>query len=273
MSTSAILAEDLSFGYAKNAPPVLRQVSLNIPEGSVCAVLGPNGSGKTTLLNLFLGMLTPREGRVTVSGVSQQKRAGPKMRRIIGMVPQEETVPFELSVFEYILLGRAPYLGLFEQPGQEERELALEALQRVGIVELKDRSVPSLSGGERQLAMVARVLCQESRILLMDEPTSHLDLGNTRQVLRLMRSLRQDGKTVVFTTHDPNAASAVADHVVLVHRGSILSEGSPGSVLNAGSLSELYGFEVEVVDLRGRPVVLMELTDRPHGQSQAHGAL
>jgi iron complex transport system ATP-binding protein len=253
----AISLKSVSFSYGSPGERFMEGISLEIHRSGICALLGPNGSGKTTLLNLVLGMLTPREGVIEVCGYT--RFSGRRMpKHLVGLVPQEESIPFDLSVFEYVLLGRAPHLGILEQPGSLDRDIAIEALRTVGIEGLKNRSVPSLSGGERQLAMVARVLVQESSILLMDEPTSHLDLGNTRRVLDLMRALRAAGKTVVFSTHDANAATALADQVVLMKRGDILCSGSPTEVLTPGNLGELYGIEVEVVRLRGRPLVVIE---------------
>jgi iron complex transport system ATP-binding protein len=256
-NNSAISIRDLSFSYEPGVSCFMEGLSLEIEQGSVCALLGPNGSGKTTLLLLILGMLRPVKGGLEIcSGSLKGKQRVPK--HLVGLVPQEESVAFGLSVSEYVLLGRAPHLGLFEQPGEADKELAARALEMVGILDLKDRAVPSLSGGERQLAMVARVLVQESHIMLLDEPTSHLDLGNTRRILDLMRLLKQSSKTVVFSTHDPNAAAAIADHVILMKKGKILSSGSPADTLTPEYLSMLYGVNVEVARVNGRPLVVID---------------
>lgn len=255
-SGTAISVKRLSFSYDTGAS-IMEDLFLDIEQGSICALLGPNGSGKTTLLHLILGMLRPSKGEIGIFDMARQgKSRVPK--HLVGLVPQEESVAFDLSVLEYVLLGRAPHLGMLEQPGQEDRDLTIHALEMVGILDLMNRAVPSLSGGERQLAMVARVLVQESRIILMDEPTSHLDLGNTRRVLDLMRLLKSKDKTVVFSTHDPNAAAAVADCVVLLKKGGILGSGSPEDVLTPGHLGLIYGVEVAVVRLKGRPLVVIE---------------
>ncbi len=254
---AAILVEELSFGYDPGATLFMDHLSLRIPRQCVCAILGPNGSGKTTMMNLFLGLLKPRSGEVFMGGVASGKLSRLKRNCLVGLVPQEESVPFALSILEYVLLGRAPHLGIFQQPDREDTALALNALEQVGIVELKDRAVPSLSGGERQLAMVARVLVQECSIMLMDEPTSHLDLANTKRILSLIRLLRQVGKTVVFTTHDPNAAAAVADHIVLLRQGSVLRQGDLRSVLTAENLRDTYGVEVDVMTIQDRPRVII----------------
>jgi len=152
-------------------------------------------------------------------------------------------------------------MGLLEQPGSEDRKLAREALSIAGITSLEKRSVPSLSGGERQLATVARALAQQTEILLLDEPTSHLDLANARRILSVMRSLKKAGKTVVFTTHDPNAAAAAADFVILLRGGKVISCGAATDELNAPNLSTTYGVDVEVMTVNGRPLVLTHKTE------------
>lgn len=254
---SAISLNKLSFGYNPAAPDVLRDVSLEIPARTVTAILGPNGSGKTTLLHLLLGLLTPRSGRVILGDRPHGDYTRRELSRLVGLVPQSEHVPFDLSVIEYVLLGRAPYLGLLELPQEYDRQIALQSLEAAGVVALRERTVPSLSGGERQLATVARALAQEPRILLLDEPTSHLDLKNTRRVLGVLRTLCDNGRTVVFTTHDPNAAASLADHVVLLREGCVLAAGPTEQVLNSQYLTETYDVEVEVVRLNGRLWVLV----------------
>ena len=256
MSAPALALHGVSFAYAPGGPDVLCDVSLEISAGSITAVLGANGSGKTTLLRLLLGLLRPTTGAVEVEGRPQHGFSRRDLSQRVGLVPQSEPVAFELSVLEFALLGRAPHLGLLDLPGEADRALALEALGRVGLTALKHRAVPTLSGGEAQLATLARALVQQSAILLSDEPTSHLDPANTRRVLEVLRMLGGEGRTVVFTTHDPNLAAAIADHVVLLRDGCVLAAGRPAEVLTTGRLSATYGMEVEVVQLRGRPLVV-----------------
>jgi iron complex transport system ATP-binding protein len=221
----AISLTGLSFGYGPVAPAVLQNVSLDIPSGAVTAILGPNGSGKTTLLHLVLGLLNPSAGEIRIDGQAQAGYSRRELSRRIGLVPQNETLAFNLNVLEYVLLGRAPYLGLLEQPGEEDQRAAFEALESAGLAPLWQRSMPSLSGGERQLAAISRALAQEPRILLMDEPATHLDVANARRIAHVIRRLRDRGRTVVFSTHAPDAAAALADHVVLLRRGRVLAAG------------------------------------------------
>ena len=244
------------FSYDGPDQPVLRDLSLAIPRAAVTAILGPNGSGKTTLLSLILGMLSPQEGTIRIDGRIQADYSRRAMSRLMVLVPQEESYPFGFSVLEYVLLGRAPYLGLLERPGPVDVQAAWKALETAGLAALSQRPIPSLSGGERQLATVARALAQEPSVLLLDEPTAHLDLSNRRCVLDVIRALSDGGVTAVLTTHDPNAAAAVADHVVLMRQGQLVAAGPVEMVFNAANLSATYGLPVEVVRVHGRPIVL-----------------
>jgi iron complex transport system ATP-binding protein len=249
-----ISVNGLDFSYDRSAP-ILHNLSLEIPGATVTAVLGPNGSGKTTLLSVLVGMLIPQKGTVSIEGKCGKDYSRHARSRLIGLVPQEEYFPFGLTVLDYVLLGRAPYLGFFERPEESDRQVARDALEKTGLAALGDRLVPSLSSGERQLAMVARALAQKPQILLMDEPTSHLDLRNQLGVVRVIRALAAEGVTVVITTHDPNTAAAVASYVVLLRQGQVLAAGPAQTVITSETLSLTYDLPVEVVHLRGRPVI------------------
>jgi len=233
----------------------LKSLTMDFGDG-VFALLGPNGSGKSTLLHLLLGLLPAGGGEVRIMGQRYDTYTRRQLSQLMGLVPQDEHVTFELSVLEYALLGRAPHLGLLELPQPRDRQRAREALRMAGIEALAQRAVTSLSGGEKQLATVARALTQEPRILLLDEPTSHLDLANARCILDVLRALREAGKTIVLTTHDPNAAASVADDVILLRQGRVLAAGPTAQVLTTEHLSATYGVAVEVITVRDRPLVL-----------------
>ncbi len=253
---AAVIIRGLSFRYERSGPLALYDITLDIPAGTTTALLGPNGSGKTTLLSILLGILTPQEGQVYINGQLRDRYGRREMSRLIGLVPQQEFFPLGFSVLDYVLLGRAPYLELLERPGPDDYEAAEQALAKVGLGALRDRAVPSLSGGERQLAMVARALAQGPRILLMDEPTSHLDLGNRRRVLDMIRALADGGVTVILTTHDPNAAASVARHAVLMRQGQVIASDSVDKALTTDNLTAVYGVLVQVTRLDGRLVIL-----------------
>ena len=255
-NTLSVSLSDLRFGYDKKLPTVLHGLSLDIPRGTITAIVGPNGAGKTTLLHIILGLLAPQRGTIVIHGKPQTSYSRRQMSRLIGLVPQSEYIPFDFSVLEFVLLGRAPYLGPLEMPGEADRQIAFEALRSIGLEHLQDRPAPSLSGGERQLAMVARALAQKPRVLLLDEPTSHLDLSNRDRILNVLRALARDGVTIIFTTHDPNLVAAMADSVVLMRQGALLSAGPIATTLTAKHLSATYGLPVEVVNLHGRPFII-----------------
>jgi iron complex transport system ATP-binding protein len=201
-------------------------------------------------------MIRPQEGEVIIDGADQRGLPRRILSRLMGLVPEEEHIPFDFSVLEYVLLGRAPHLGVLEQPKEEDYQVAFTALDRAGLRALADRAIPSLSGGERQLAKVARALAQSPRVLLFDEPTAHLDLYNKGRVLEMIRTMTDDGVAVVMTTHDPNAAVVVADHVVLLKAGCTVATGPMKAVLTSENLTQTYGLPVEVTISQGRPVVL-----------------
>ncbi len=259
--TPLIVLENLTFAYRQGGNEVLQGISLEIREGTITAILGPNGSGKTTLLNLLLGWLTPRAGSIRVAGKPHRSYSRRAMSRIVGLVPQDEHATFDLTVTEYVLLGRAPYLEFLEMPRKNDRELASRALEAAGLTALRERPISSLSSGERQLATVARALAQEPRILLLDEPLSHLDLGNTRRILQILASSKKRGETIILTTHDPNIAASVADSVILLKEGRLLAFGPASSVLSPENLSLTYGVEVEVINVNGRLIIIPPARD------------
>ncbi len=261
MSGPAVALRGVCFRYPSAERDALAGLDFEIPAGEITAILGPNGSGKTTLLHLLLGLHEPREGAVELAGRPWQDWTRRERARQLCLVPQEEPVTFQLTVEEYALLGRAPHLGILSRPGPEDRAAVVRALEDAGILGLRDRSIMALSGGERQLVTVARALAQEARLVLMDEPSSHLDLGNKQRVLDLMRRVRSTGRAVVFTTHDPNAALAVARHVVLLKNGCVVAAGPTRDILTAQALSETFCVDVDMLELGERRVVVVRSGD------------
>ena len=253
-----ITLDSLRFGYQPQQGRVFDGLSLAITAGSATAILGPNGAGKTTLLHLILGMLTPEAGEVIFAGQRQTAHSHRRISRSMALVPQSEYIPFDFSLLDYVLLGRAPHLALLQAPAQDDVQQALAALSAVGLAEHWRRPAPNLSGGERQLAMLARALAQQPRVLLLDEPTSHLDLSNRGRVLAILRRLVGQGVTIIFTTHDPNLAFSLADQVILMRGGAVLAAGAAATTLTAPHLSDLYGTPVEVHTAGGHPLVWAE---------------
>jgi iron complex transport system ATP-binding protein len=247
----------LSFSYNGARRTILRDLALEIPAGTITTILGPNGSGKTTLLRLILGVLQPQRGRILLAGRSQGSYSRREMGKLVGLVPQDEHIPFDFSILEYVLLGRAPYLGTLATPGEEDYQAVLNAMRTAGLIGMEARSLPNLSGGERQLVVVARALAQQPRILLMDEPTAHLDLSNKGRLLAIMRDLVSQGVTLILTTHDPNLAASVAGHAVLMRDGQVQAAGPPETTLTAERLSATYAVPVQVFEVDGKRLVLL----------------
>ncbi len=255
MSNPILNVEELTFSYSPSANAAVNKVSFEILPRTVTAILGPNGAGKTTLLHLLLGLKQPLNGSILLLGKPISGYSRHELSQNIGLVPQSEYIPFEYSVLEYVTLGRAPYLGPLELPGKQDTAIARQALRDVGISHLENRSIPALSGGELQLVLLARALCQQPRVLLLDEPTSHLDLSNRNVTLQIMDRLRSAGTTIIFSTHDPEAAALVADKLVLMRAGQVLDTGSMDEVFTEEKLSLTYGTHVQVVHIDGLRVV------------------
>ena len=237
-----IAVRELSFGYGSER--VLERVSFTASRG-VTALLGPNGAGKTTLLRILLGLLQPQAGGVSLLGKPLSSYSRRQLSQIIGFVPQNEQITFDLSVREYVCLGRAPYVPMLEMPRPTDLQIVSEILEMLGLGDFALRPISSLSGGERQLVIIARALAQRPQILLLDEPTAHLDLANCARVLRVISSLAAQGLAVLFTTHDPNLALVVSDYTVLLRRGAGCVAGPSSALLTAEQLSRLYGVPIQ----------------------------
>ena len=246
----------ITFGYSRRAPPVVAELDIQLGRGRTTAILGPNGAGKTTLVALALGWLTPWRGEVTLAGRPLPAFSRRELGRLMALVPQGEHIPFEYSVLEYVLLGRAPHLPSLAMPTEDDDAAAAAALRTAGIADLAHRSLLALSGGERQLVLLARALAQQPSLLLLDEPTAHLDLRNKTRLIGVIRDLKRHGVTIVMTSHEPEVVLAVADDVVLMGPGHVLAAGTLDAVLTADNLSRAYGIPVRIASLDGRPQIL-----------------
>jgi len=235
----------LAIGYRDRE--VGRGLDVKLQQGEVLALLGPNGSGKTTLLKTLLGILTPLAGEPTIDGTPIGRFSAAERARRIAYVPQSHTPSFAFTVETIVLMGRTAHGNLFSAPSGADRAVAARALERFGIAALSTRPYTMISGGERQLVLLARALAQEPRFIVLDEPTASLDFGNQGKVLREMRALAASGHGVLFTTHDPNHALRAADRAFLMRSGARLAEGKVREVLTRGRLEELYGTPVEAL--------------------------
>ncbi len=239
-------AQGASVRYGKGSPLALDGVSCQVAGSDLVAVVGPNGSGKTTLVRALLGLLPLERGRVLIEGrpVSGWSRAS--LAQTVGVVGQQEEAVFRLTVAETVMLGRYARLGPLAAPRPIDHAAVLAALQRCDIVELADRPIDSLSGGEWKRVRVARALAQEPRALVLDEPTASLDIRHEMELFELMRQLVDGGIAGLVITHHLNLAARFADRILLLDRGVVVAEGTPGEVMNGETLSRVFEWPVRV---------------------------
>lgn len=254
-----IAAQDLTIGHGRRV--VGRGLSLTVAPGEIVCLLGPNGCGKTTLFRTLLGLIPPLAGRVTLDGQDIARLRRADIARRLAYVPQAHVPPFPYAVQDVVLMGRTAHQGPWSAPSVADRAAARAALDRLGLGDLAGADYARLSGGQRQMVMIARALAQEAPVLVMDEPTASLDFGNQARVLaRILSLARAGGHGVVLSTHDPDQAFALGARVVLMHDGAILAEGAPDFVLTADRLSRVYGVPVRVDrTLTGRTVCAPDL--------------
>lgn len=239
---------DLVCGY-RPGKPVVGPLSFSVSEGEVVCLLGPNGIGKTTLFKTVLGLLTPLSGRVSVCGRDSRKFSIKEFARAVAYVPQSHTPPFPYTVRDIAVMGRNPNMGEFSSPKREDFDKADEALALMGIGNLAGREYTEISGGEQQLALIARALAQEARLLVMDEPTSHLDYGNEMRVLAQVARLSRLGYTIIMITHTPGHAFLCADRVVAVGREGFFACGTPDEVMTEENLKTVYGVDIRLAEV------------------------
>jgi iron complex transport system ATP-binding protein len=222
-------------------------VSLSLPRGSIVGLIGPNGSGKTTLLRLLNGTLAPTRGVVSLDGVALATLSRRDLARRVAVVPQETQVTFDFSALEIVLMGRYAHLGAFALEGPDDVAIARKALASTGTVSLAARQFATLSGGEKQRVVIASALAQSSDILLLDEPTTALDIGFQFEIASLLVSLnREHGTTMIVSTHDLNLAAMLCSELVLLKAGRVLATGATKDVLTAVNIRQLYGVDADV---------------------------
>ncbi len=247
-------AADVRFAYG-SGPPAVDGVTVEIRAGDIAGILGPNGSGKTTLLKLLAGTLQPSSGRVTLNGVDLARLPRREVAQRTAVVPQETQLAFDYSVIEVVLMGRYPHLGAFEIEGPADVAIARDALRATGTLEFENRPFATLSGGEKQRVIIASALAQIRRpqgsptqpLLLLDEPTTALDIGYQLETAELLRALHRElSLTVVVSTHDLNFAAAICHSLVLIRRGRIQASGATETVLTPENVREIYGVDADV---------------------------
>jgi iron complex transport system ATP-binding protein len=244
--------------------PVVDAIDLTVAEGEWLALIGPNGAGKTTLLRA-IARLVPFAGSIALHGRPTKAMQRTELSRLVAVVPQEPSTPPWMTVGEYVLLGRTPHLGRLAKEGKRDRETAARALARLDLVGFAERRLGTLSGGEKQRAVVARALAQEARIVLLDEPTAALDIGHQQQALELLDTLRaESGLTLIAAMHDLTLAAHYADRMVLLDAGRVAADGPPHEVLTESLLARHYDATIRIVSVDGRIAVV---PSRPAAQS------
>ena len=253
--TARLDADDIAFSYSQDlTAAVFHNVSFSVQPGDVFCLLGPNGTGKSTLLKCLGGLLRVQQGRILFDSRSISNFKLPEIARIIGYVPQGLLSAFPFRIKDIVVMGRAPHLSILASPSQRDMDLALESMKTVGILHLADRPCNSVSGGEWQLTLIARALVQEPQILLLDEPTSHLDLGNQMKILQVIKDLSTAGMTIIMASHSPDHAFLIANVAAILNNGGISQIGAPDTVITEEHLRLAYGVDVQVVCAGGRKV-------------------
>ncbi|MBR4308689.1 MAG: ABC transporter ATP-binding protein [Oscillospiraceae bacterium] len=243
-----IQVEHISFSYGKE--PVLQDLSFRARSGEFWSVLGANGAGKSTFFRCMLGLLRPKEGQILIDGQNITNMKPSQLAKKLAYIPQSHSPVFHYSVYDMVLMGTTAQQGNFQAPGKAEGQKVRSALERLDISHLADRDYSTLSGGERQLVLIARALVQEAGILLMDEPSANLDFGNRIRVMETVRDLTKEGYCVIQTTHDPEQAYLYSHGILAIKKGKLLAQGSPKDIFQAELISQLYGVEVEICKIK-----------------------
>ena len=252
MEDHFITSEDLAFSYDEGKP-VFEDITFSLKPGKLYALMGGNGSGKTTVLRCLAGLLKGYTGTIKINGSSLESLERRDLSRLMSIVPQEHTTIFPYLVKNMVLMGRAPYVDTFATPGRKDRDIAGQAMEEVGILGLSDKLYTKISGGERQLVLIARALTQDTPVMVLDEPTSHLDFRNQILILsHLKRLVCQRGLLAIVAIHDPNHALNFADEVMILNKGRITECGPPEAILNQATIRDVYSVEVEEIRHDGK---------------------
>lgn len=247
--------ENISFAY-KSKTPILQDISFDVPKGCLCGLFGPNGCGKTTLFKCCLKFLYHNSGSITLSGKNINQISIPDMAKIVAYVPQDHKPPFPYLVKDLVLMGRTPHLTNVFGASKKDKLIVYEAMEMVGIVSFADTPYNFLSGGQRQLVLIARALAQNTPLLFLDEPTSALDFSNQIKILTILRQISENGKTIVACTHDPNHVLWFCDSVVVLDKHRFVGQGLPEDIFCDTLLDEVYEDMCSVKEVGSVKIVL-----------------
>lgn len=265
MNNPILSAETISAGY--DGRKILSDVSLTLPEKKISVILGANGCGKSTLLKTFARLLKPESGMITLDGKSISSLSSREVAKTLGLLPQSPVVPEGIKVTDLVARGRFPYRRAFGGMRPEDFAAVEEALELMGITELADRSVDELSGGQRQRVWIALALAQQTDILLLDEPTTYLDIAYQVEILDLLMELnKKRGTTILMVLHDINLSARYADHIFAMSKGKLVAQGSPSEVISRELMKQIYGLDCQIIEdpVSGTPLIVPE--SRHHRQ-------
>ena len=250
-------AKNISFSY--DGERIFEDISFSIERGDVLCILGPNGTGKTTLIKCLNGLHDVDSGEILVNGKNIRKLSFSEISKHIGYIPQSHVPSFPFTVMDVVIMGRAPYLNLTDSPKEKDIQIALNSLKTLGIENLKDKEYTNLSGGERQLVFLARVLCQQPDILILDEPTSHLDFGNQIKLLEIIDNLSKAGLSIIMSSHFPDHAFLSSTKVAIMKNKRFIDFGTPEDVGTEENLRKAYSIDVKLIELDNERKVCVPL--------------
>lgn len=242
--------ENLYGGYGRE--DIVKGVTAHADAGEILCLVGPNGCGKTTLFRLILGSLKATSGKVIIDGKDTKDLSQKELARLVAYIPQYHTPIYEYTVLEIVLMGRASHFSAFDQPSSADREAAFNALEKINAVHLANEKYTDLSGGQRQLILIARAICQEAKIFVMDEPAANLDYANHQLLMDVIVDLANKGYLVVMSTHSPEHPASIGSKVLMMRSGKVASFGSPAEVITSENLEKVYGVEMDVATFRDR---------------------
>lgn len=243
----SVEVSNLSFSYGDRL--IIDKINFYVEDGQLISVLGPNGVGKSTLFRCILGLLKDYTGKIFLTGKDIKKLSTGEMAKLIAYIPQSHYPSFNYSVFDMVLMGTAVQISSLSSPGKKQIELVNRALDKMGIYHLKERGYMQISGGERQLVLLARALVQEAKILVLDEPTSNLDFGNQIKVMLQIKNLAKEGYTIIQSTHNPDQTFLFSDKIMAMKGGRIIKYGKPDDIISNDLIQSLYDVDVEIQSL------------------------
>lgn len=241
---------DLRGGYG--GPDIVKGVNCMVERGEILCLVGPNGCGKTTLFRLLLGLIRPSGGKISIDGMDTTNLAPKALANLIAYIPQQHTPIFSYTALDIVLMGRAAHFSAFDVPKPIDRDAAFDALEKMNCLELANCKYTSLSGGQRQMVLIARAICQAAQVFVMDEPAANLDYRNQQLLMDVAEDLSERGYCIIMSTHSPEHPLSIGDKVLLMRDGRVVTFGRPAEVINPAVMEEVYGIEMDIVSTRDR---------------------